>query len=190
MPNPADDAAIRRELGEMAGSITDSQFERVLAAYRATIPGVTRQELMVLVGTCGWMWRNTVTQAGLKAAQGGAPTYAYRFDWRTPCFGGEWAVHGAEVPLALGNIDYPDPMWDAADTPALRAKADPAGGRYRVQDAMLAAWAAFARTGNPSNPHLTTWPAYTLERRSTMVLNLTSRVVDDPDAEIRKIIGA
>jgi para-nitrobenzyl esterase len=88
----------------------------------------------------------------------------------------------------MGTNDYLDPIWDTDDTPVARAKADPEGARYRLQEATMAAWAAFARTGNPSNPLLPIWPAHTLDRRATMVFDSTSRVVDDPQADVRKII--
>ncbi len=50
------------------------------------------------------------------------------------------------------------------------------------------AWAAFARTGDPSQPGLP-WPAYTLELRGTMVWDAGgSAAVDDPDGAIRQIL--
>jgi len=47
---------------------------------------------------------------------------------------------------------------------------------------MSDAWLAFARTGNPN------WPPYTPGRRATMLFDVESRVVDDPNAEVRKIL--
>jgi para-nitrobenzyl esterase len=50
------------------------------------------------------------------------------------------------------------------------------------------AWAAFARTGNPSQKGLA-WPAYTLAQRATMVFDVTkSEVVNDPDKEERLML--
>jgi len=45
---------------------------------------------------------------------------------------------------------------------------------------MSAAWAAFARTGNPSHPGIPAWPPYDATRRATMILDAKCRVVDDP----------
>jgi para-nitrobenzyl esterase len=51
---------------------------------------------------------------------------------------------------------------------------------------MSEAWLAFARSGDPNIPTLPTWPAYSLDRRSTMLFDVAPRVVDDPfGAELR-----
>jgi para-nitrobenzyl esterase len=50
------------------------------------------------------------------------------------------------------------------------------------------AWAAFARSGNPGQKSLP-WPAYTLERRTTMVFDAPkSGAVDDPDRDERVML--
>jgi para-nitrobenzyl esterase len=57
--------------------------------------------------------------------------------------------------------------------------------RRAVLQALSGAWAAFARTGNPSQKGLA-WPAYTLDQRATMVFDgPKSEVVHDPDREER-----
>ena len=52
---------------------------------------------------------------------------------------------------------------------------------------MSRAWAAFARSGNPSHNEIPTWPAYTPERRATMILNAECKVVNDPYREERLV---
>ncbi|KEO82865.1 hypothetical protein EL26_13230 [Tumebacillus flagellatus] len=52
---------------------------------------------------------------------------------------------------------------------------------------MQDAWIAFTRSGNPDTPALS-WPAYDTNRRATMVWNRESGVVDDPEAERRKML--
>jgi para-nitrobenzyl esterase len=54
-----------------------------------------------------------------------------------------------------------------------------------LADKMSGAWAAFARTGNPSHPGIPKWPAYTLADRATMVFNDECKVVNDPGKEER-----
>ena len=50
------------------------------------------------------------------------------------------------------------------------------------------AWAAFARTGNPSQKHLQ-WPAYTLTDRATMIFDgPKSEVIKDPDRDERLMV--
>jgi para-nitrobenzyl esterase len=52
---------------------------------------------------------------------------------------------------------------------------------------MATAWAHFARTGNPSQ-HGLTWKPFDPDRCPTMVFDDVSRMVDDPEAEARKIL--
>ena len=46
-------------------------------------------------------------------------------------------------------------------------------------------WTAFARTGNPDNPAIPHWPAYTVSERATLVLDRECRVVNDYGGEAR-----
>jgi para-nitrobenzyl esterase len=45
---------------------------------------------------------------------------------------------------------------------------------------MSAAWAAFARTGDPSHEGIPRWPPYDARRRATMFLDAECRVAEDP----------
>ena len=55
---------------------------------------------------------------------------------------------------------------------------------------LSAAWVAFAKTGNPSNTEMPDWPAYDATSRATMILNVDTRVENDPDGELLKLVGA
>jgi para-nitrobenzyl esterase len=98
----------------------------------------------------------------------------YRFDWETPLMGGHvYAMHTLELPFVFGSIKKATYMVpDNAETQALSGR-------------IMAAWAAFARTGNPSTPKLPDWPAYTAKARNTMILNVDSHVEKDPDKAAR-----
>jgi para-nitrobenzyl esterase len=52
------------------------------------------------------------------------------------------------------------------------------------------AWAAFARTGNPSHSGIPKWPAYDTKTRATMIFNYECKVVDDPGRDERIAISA
>ena len=66
---------------------------------------------------------------------------------------------------------------------------DPATGkrpeRFQAGKNMSRAWAAFARTGDPSHSGIPKWPSYTLDKRATMILNAECTVVNDPMREER-----
>jgi para-nitrobenzyl esterase len=113
----------------------------------------------------------------------------YRFDWRTPCFGGDYSPHAAEVPFVFGTLDYKKAAFGSLDTPRRRARADPEGHRYHLAATLQKAWAAFARTGNPSNHLMPAWPEYALPERSTMIFDRECVVRRNPTAERRGIVA-
>lgn len=157
--------------------------------YRAAMPALSRQQLLVRITTDIGMWRRALTQAERKHAAGGAPAYLYEFGWTTPCLGGAWALHALEVPFVFGNLDY-GVSWDAKDSAAVRAAADPNGDRYRLSEQMIAIWTSFARTGNPTIAALGDWPGYTPERRYTMLLSRESHLTDGMRSEVRPAVMA
>ena len=52
------------------------------------------------------------------------------------------------------------------------------------------AWAAFARTGNPSEAGAPKWPAYSMTERATMIINNEWKLVNDPRREIRMMMNS
>jgi para-nitrobenzyl esterase len=104
-------------------------------------------------------------------------TFMYRFTWRSPLREGALgACHALDVPFALGTYGLP----------ALRAFAGEGPGAERVAHAMMDAWAAFARSGDPSHPGIPAWPPYAPPRRATLELGASCRVVEAPDEARRR----
>ena len=89
------------------------------------------------------------------------------------------AIHGVEVPFVFDNAVYAPEMWNA-DT---RVTA------MQVSEATGAAWAAFARTGNPSNPYMPAWKPYDNVDRYTMSIDVECKLVSDYRKEIREFLG-
>ena len=54
-----------------------------------------------------------------------------------------------------------------------------------LADQMAAMWVAFAKVGDPNTKAFPHWPAYTVDRRETLVINTHSRVVNDPGHDLR-----
>jgi para-nitrobenzyl esterase len=90
----------------------------------------------------------------------------YYFTYGPPILDGRFqAFHIAELPLVFRPARYPE---------SEQLSRQPAG-----------AWAAFARSGNPSLANVP-WPAYTLDQRPAMVFGDTgSHITNDPDRETR-----
>ena len=103
-----------------------------------------------------------------------AATYSYLFTYRSPAAGGFLgACHALEIPFVFGTLTDP-PIDRFTGTGA---------GPEGLSRRMMKAWLSFAHTGDPSTDELA-WPRFEPERRSTMVLDLDSRVEDAPlDAE-------
>jgi para-nitrobenzyl esterase len=113
-------------------------------------------------------------QAELHAAHT-PQTYVYLFAWRSPARDGRLgAAHTLEIPFVFGRLDDPDMGPLTGQGAAVQ----------RLSERMMDAWIAFARTGHPATAALPAWPAYTVDRRATMVFDESVTLVDAPlDAE-------
>lgn len=166
--------------------VDSEKATRLLPLYRREMPGLSNTELLVRISTDTGFWRNAMLQIARKIEAGGAPAYMYEFAWKTPCFGQAWALHGMELPFVFNIMEY-GAAWDGNDSAAQRAAADPEKHRYRLAEQVVAAWASFARTGNPSTSTLR-WPAYNLKSRPTMIFDRQSRIVDDLRSGVREAV--
>jgi para-nitrobenzyl esterase len=107
-------------------------------------------------------------------------TFVYRFAWPSPAMRG-WlgACHALEIAFVFGvqgrdTIDGFTGSGPDAD---------------RVGDRMLAAWAAFAHTGDPSTPALD-WPAHDPVTRPTLVFDAESHLEHAPADAERAVVAA
>jgi para-nitrobenzyl esterase len=150
---------------------------RVIEIYRKAHPGATPWDLWILIATDHPRGTYSRELAKRKAVQGGAPAFAYRFDWETPEGGGHMrSPHTVEIPFVFNNIKIAGPLISKMpEAQALAGK-------------VSAAWVSFARTGNPNTSGLPKWPAYSATSRDTMLFDNDSRVVQDPDREPRLVM--
>jgi para-nitrobenzyl esterase len=80
------------------------------------------------------------------------------------------------VPFALGTYDLPKVREFAGTGPDAE----------RVAHAIMDAWVAFARHGDPSHAGIPAWPPYTTPRRATLELGVPCQVVEAPGEERRR----
>jgi para-nitrobenzyl esterase len=169
---------------------TDAEFEKgvrealpakaeaVIAALRAAHPGATPGDLTIAFQTAKSFWIDSVTLAERKLRQP-APVWMYRMDWESPAFGGKLkAAHAMELSLVFGTYDN------------IRFFVGPGDGPPRLSAQMHPAWVAFAKTGDPQTPNLPAWPRYDTARRPTMIFNLESKLVSDPQSDLRRLMSA
>jgi para-nitrobenzyl esterase len=165
-----DEAGLKLRAGKRIGG----DPERVIEAFRKAHPDATPWDLWILIATEHPRGTYSRELAKRKAAQAGAPAYFYRFDWETPEGGGHMrSPHTVEIGFVFNNINVVGPL--IAKMPEAHALA----GK------VSAAWATFARTGNPNTSSLPKWPVYSAATRDTMLFNNTSRVEQDPDRVAR-----
>ena len=97
-------------------------------------------------------------------SRGGAPTFGYTLDWKSPMNDGALgSCHALDIPFAFGT--HRDAPEFAGSGPA----AD------KLANTMMDIWAAFARTGNPSIDGLE-WPAYKPPTRDQVMLGADVRI--------------
>jgi para-nitrobenzyl esterase len=185
-PYPTDEAIAAKAIkSTLISDVPISTMVELVAASHRDLPELSPGERLVRVATDAGFRGTAVHQSELRARSGGAPVYSYECRWRTPCYGGKWALHGVDVPAAFGHTHY-GIAYDGKDSDAERTAADKAGLWVQVQRRMLEAWAAFARSGNPSTPTLQ-WPAYDLTSRATMAFDGESKVENDPRPSLTRV---
>jgi len=156
-----DEAGLRQRLTAMF----QNNAGRILEVYQRSRPGATPAELFIAITTAQWMLRDAIAMAERKAALRAGPVYMYQFAYGSP------SPAPAGVPYHSGSAHAAEIGYKFDHVPE---------GKN-----MSAAWAAFARTGNPSHSGIPVWPPYTLDRRATMILAEECHVVDDPHREER-----
>jgi para-nitrobenzyl esterase len=151
----------------------------MVALYRKTHPGITNTDVWLIMNADNTRRANAQQLAELKVAQGKAADYLYYFTWRSPVHKGQMkSFHTLDIPFAFYNIDIAGSMTGAGNE------------RYALAHKMSAAWAAFARTGNPNHPDLPNWPAFNVKDRPTMIFNNECKVLNDPNREERLALKA
>jgi para-nitrobenzyl esterase len=171
--DPIDDAALRMRVRQVLRA-DDAAVDRITASYRRGRPAISNLDLYLILASDRGFREEVLTQAERKANQNAASIYMYYFTWRSPVRGGKLkAFHCLDIPFAFDNVDLATAMNGSGQD------------RYLLADRMSTAWAAFARSGNPSHAGLPTWPAFNTSQRATMILDNECRVVNDPNGEER-----
>ena len=150
--------------------------------YRRSRPQATPTDLYIAITTGRWFWHNAILMAERKAALHAAPVYMYLFTYESEVPAHPTTTYPTKAAHAMEmafKFNHPDNNPTAGKRPE----------RYKAARNMSRAWAAFARTGNPSHDEIPPWPAYDPERRATMFMDAQCRVVDDPWPEERQAWG-
>jgi para-nitrobenzyl esterase len=173
---PDADAMTVEELNRLVIEAFGADSEAIIAAYRQDYPKATSFGLYAAIAASQFRVP-AFAQATRKAAQGAAPAYAYIYAWRTPVLDNRpGTFHAAEISFVFDNADSCD-HYSAGDP-----------GAFVLSRQMGAAWASFARTGNPNHSGMPHWPAYNADTRATMYFDAPCEVRNDPEGKGLKII--
>jgi para-nitrobenzyl esterase len=177
--NPEVDSLTNAELMKRLSARYGDKSQAILDAYRREYPKETPFGLWAAISVAS-MRQNAFTQAERKAALGAAPAYQYIFGWRTPMLDGRpGTFHSCEIAFVFDNADLCVNL---------------SGGlpeALTLSTRVSQAWVNFARHGNPNHSGLPNWPAFTAEKRATMIFDNTCAVKNDPERDgRRRILGA
>jgi para-nitrobenzyl esterase len=149
----------------------------VVSTYRAAQPGATPSDLYFAIESDLFAGVGSEVIAERKARQGGAPVFRYTLTYEqggtipgTPVKLG--ALHALDIAMKFDNPD--------AQVPGFPPLGGPRPERHVVARTMSTMWASFARTGRPSAAGQPAWPAYDLNTRATMCIDVHSHVENDP----------
>jgi para-nitrobenzyl esterase len=173
-----DEAAL---LTRLKSWLPEGQGESVVARYRELYPQAKRSELLYMITTDRGYFLDSTILAGRKADQNAAPAYVYQFYRETPVEGGRYHVpHASEIPFAFDTL-----------AKATSIGGEPTASAQVLADRMSAAWANFAKTGDPNGGKTPTWPKYNSTTRPTMMWDESPRgprVENDPRREQRELM--
>jgi para-nitrobenzyl esterase len=162
-----DEAGLRKRVSTSMG-IDDPSA--VIAAFRQTFPDSTPWDLWIYILTAYPRATYTQEMAKRRVRQpGAAPVWVYRFDFESPEDGGRFrSRHGMDMEFVWEHVDEGGPLISKMPE------------AHMLEDKVSSTWAAFARTGNPNNAKLSSWPAYSLATRPTMLFDKECGVENDP----------
>ena len=154
------------------GNLPLDLFENVQKKYAELYPGMSVSQREIRAATAEEYWIPTLRLAEASVAKN-EDIWMYRLDYSSYSGRLEGEAYHSED---LGFV------WDklsVAERQDEQAKA--------LATQMHTAWTTFIHGKTPSADGLPAWPAFTLSKRSTMILDRVSRVEDDPNVAERAV---
>ena len=159
--------------------------DKIFTTYRTSRPDASPSDLYVAITTARAMWLGSIEIAEKKYQQKAAPVYMYMFTHESNLIvpGTNHrlgAAHATEIWYKFDNVDVEGPK-NAPGPPLIGTDPD----RKKAALNMSEMWATFAKTGHPGAKGQPSWPAYTLQKRATMMIDAQCKVEDDPFGQER-----
>jgi para-nitrobenzyl esterase len=151
-----------------------AEGQKLLGLYKRLHPELRNQMLWLAAESDDTRRWSAQELCRLKQEQRAAPAYLYFFNWFSPVHNNRMgAYHTLDIPFVFYNMDIGASMTGAAQS------------RYQLGHVMSAAWAAFARSGDPNHADMPRWPAFDVATYPTMVFGENVHVANDPNHEER-----
>jgi para-nitrobenzyl esterase len=162
-----DDAGLRAEL--IKAKVPEDKVDRLLTLYKRDHTKESPSDLYFRISTDRGARSNAARQAEMQLARGKAKVFMYYCQYNTPLLDGKLrSFHTCDLPLTMRLTLFPE--------------------TEQLSRQLSGAWAAFARNSDPGRKDFP-WPAYTTEKRATMVFDAAkSEAVFDPDHDERIMI--
>jgi len=176
--DPIDETQLLARAKAAIPGSSEAQAKSVIDVYRKGRPKASAIDLALIIESDVRFLPGVLTQAELKSAQP-APVYMYYFTWRTPVHDGKLkSLHTLDIPFVTANVQEAPSMTGTGKD------------RLPLEEKMSAAWAAFARSGNPNHKGLPNWPKFDTKTRATMFLDNECKVVNNPYSAERQAVAA
>jgi para-nitrobenzyl esterase len=172
--DPLDDAALHKRIQDSM-RLDEAAASKLIAVYKKGRPQASNLDLLFIMSTDVSNFRTgTDIEANRKSELVKAPVYKYYFQWYSPVREGKLrSYHTLDIPFVFQNVDIAQSMVGSGPE------------RQPLADKMSAAWAAFARSGNPNHKGIAKWEPYNEKTRATMIWNNESKAINDPYREER-----
>lgn len=167
--DPIDDAKLV-ELVKGSTRASDADVAKLIEVFKQANPGKENIYLYQLLSSQTGLASGVEAVAERKADQGGAAVYMYYFTKHTPVRDGKLrAPHTLEIPYAFDTLARSTSI--AGPVTAVN---------QALADKTSAAWASFARTGNPNHAKIPEWPKFDTTKRAVMIIDDEFKAVNDP----------
>jgi para-nitrobenzyl esterase len=159
----------KKLLAERFGGSADE----LIGLFNKAYPGKNETDLLSL----DVLFRpGTIKYIEKRSSEGTAPVYSYMFALDFEYDGGKPAWHCSDIPFVFHNAG----RVGICNMPGVTEK---------LEEEVAGAYVNFAVRGNPNHPALPEWPAYTPDRKATMVFDRKSEVRLDYEGELLAMLA-